>query len=285
MDAQPRAAAGGFIFRTSPRDVIPLAVTLAQLALTFTVAAHFEAWSAGVLTALFPVQVMLAWYNPIISTHNFLHHPFFRARALNAGYAALNSVNLGLPQILYHFHHLNHHAYCNDRRDAEGRTRDLSSTYAYGRGGAQEGPLSYALLGLFRPGTTVALGTALRRGRGGQLALETLTLVVGLGVLGWLSPAFLLCYWLPAFYLGWALAQLENYYEHAGARDVGRRGADAVSYYGRVYNALLCNEGYHQEHHYRPRVHWTERPAVREALAGVERTVAAHPPLLGFLER
>jgi fatty acid desaturase len=80
---------------------------------------------------------------------------------------------------------------------------------------------------------------------------------------------------------------MENYYEHVGA-DAQSRFSNSVSYYGRLYNLLLCNEGYHQEHHLRPQAHWTQRPTIRTELAasldGSGRTIAALPPLLGFLE-
>lgn len=275
------------MFKHSRLDAVPAAITVLQAVLTFTVAAHWSGWSTVTLAVLFPISVLLAWYNPIIATHNFLHTPFFRSPLVNRAYAALNSANLGLPQTLYRFHHLNHHAHTNDRPGPDGRTRDLGSTFAHGRDGRHEHVLAYCALALFRPGTSEAWTTARRKGHGGQLAIELASCVAGLGTLIWLSPAFVLVYWLPAFYLGWCLAHLENYYEHVGA-DSDDRFANSVSYYGRLYNALLCNEGYHQEHHLRPQAHWTKRPQVRRDFAAdldrSGRCVAAWPPLLGFVE-
>jgi fatty acid desaturase len=275
------------MFKHSWRDAVPAGTTVLQAALTFFIASHWSSLGAGELLALVPLGVFLAWYNPIIASHNFLHTPFFRWHNLNRVYAALNSVNLGLPQILYRFHHLNHHAHTNDRPGADGRTRDLGSTYAHGRGGQHEHVLRYCALALFRPGTTEAWKTAVRKGQGGQLAFELSVCIAGIAVLAWLSPAFLLAYWLPVFYVGWFLAHMENYYEHVGAKPHDRY-TNSVSYYGRLYNALLCNEGYHQEHHLRPQAHWTERPRVRTELGAAldrpGRFVAKLPPLLGFLE-
>ena len=49
------------------------------------------------------------------------------------------------------------------------------------------------------------------------------------------------------------------------ARFRGRK-TDSVSGYGRLYNLIWFNNGYHQEHHWRPQVHWTEVPALRAQL-------------------
>ena len=46
----------------------------------------------------------------------------------------------------------------------------------------------------------------------------------------------------------------------------GNRLTDSVSCYGRPYNLLWFNNGYHQEHHFRPQVHWTRVPEVRELM-------------------
>ena len=89
---------------------------------------------------------------------------------------------------------------------------------------------------------------------------------------------------MPIFYSGWFLAHVENYYEHFGASPENRL-ANSVSYYGPIYNFLFCNEGYHQEHHLRPQMHWTSRPKVRQQLISTKKVVSKFPPLLGFLDR
>lgn len=276
------------IWAHSSRDAVPCALTALQLGGNLWLAATFEERTLPELLVLAPAFVFLFWYNPIIAIHNFLHTPWFRSGALNRAYAALNSINLGLPQILYRHHHLNHHRYENDRRGPDGRTRDHSSTFAFGRGGRHEGAVAYSALGLFRRGTNEAWREALRKGEGRQLALEFVTALAGLALLGLLSWRFLVFFYLPVFYAGWFLAHLENYYEHYGAAPE-RRAANSVSYYGRLYNRLFCNEGYHQEHHLRPQAHWTRRPAVARELAGElavpGRTISRWPPLLGFLDR
>ena len=83
--------------------------------------------------------------------------------------------------------------------------------------------------------------------------------------IGWLNPSGLVFFYLPVWYLGIAAAQAENFLEHYSARP-GDRTADSVSCYGSLYNLLRFNHGYHQEHHYRPQVHWTRVPELKHLL-------------------
>ena len=61
-----------------------------------------------------------------------------------------------------------------------------------------------------------------------------------------------------------------------------------VSSYGWLYNLLWFNNGYHAEHHFRPRVHWTRMKQfhsqikVEQEKAGTR--MIAMPHALGFLD-
>ncbi len=57
------------------------------------------------------------------------------------------------------------------------------------------------------------------------------------GVLAWLSPSFLLNQYLPGFALGQVLCAVHGFYEHR---------AGTTSCYGRLYNRLFLNDGYHR---------------------------------------
>ncbi len=63
-------------------------------------------------------------------------------------------------------------------------------------------------------------------------------------------------FYLPSFYLGWVISYAEGYLEHHGGQP-GNPFANSVSSYNRLYNLLWFNNGYHQEHHWDPKVHWT----------------------------
>jgi hypothetical protein len=67
------------------------------------------------------------------------------------------------------------------------------------------------------------------------------------------------------------LCALHGYFEHAGG---------ATSYYGRLYNVLFFNDGYHVEHHANPGLHWTRLPERREALV----RSSAYPAPLRWIE-
>jgi len=104
------------------------------------------------------------------------------------------------------------------------------------------------------------------------LVIETV-LVLGLwGVLLAFAPTFFLKVYLPGYLLGLGLCHLQGHYEHC-------RGA--VSYYGRLYNFLFFNDGYHVEHHTRPAVHWRRLPGIKENSPGTSRW----PAILRWMER
>jgi fatty acid desaturase len=275
------------VWRYSPRDSVLVLIATAQGAAMTAWAVWFDTLSLAANVVLFVVLSYVFYFNPIVVTHNFLHTPFFRRRWLNRAFPMLNSANLFLPQVLYKYHHLTHHQYANDPI-RNGTTQDPSSTFRYGRGGQQEGFFSYSALGLFRDGTSNAYREAMRHGQRSQFWME-LAAIVATAVF-WLAIDwrwFLLAF-IPTFYAGWFLALLENYYEHHRATDPDSRWADSVSYYGRWYNLMMFNEGYHQEHHFKPHLHWTRRPQVHVEWKGKFKEAGAYeartPPLLGFLE-
>jgi hypothetical protein len=104
-----------------------------------------------------------------------------------------------------------------------------------------------------------------------QLFLEiglVLSLWTALAVL---SPRFFASVYLPAYVIGLTLCTIQGHYEHA-------RGV--TSHYGRVYNVLFFNDGFHAEHHSNPGVAWTRLPQRREFAA----QSSAWPPLLRWLD-
>jgi fatty acid desaturase len=75
--------------------------------------------------------------------------------------------------------------------------------------------------------------------------------------------------------------------EHFGA-DPDRPIAWGVSTYNRLYNWTWMFNGYHAEHHYRPKVHWTQMVALHRAIADEQKAagvkVINHCHALGFLD-
>ncbi len=64
-------------------------------------------------------------------------------------------------------------------------------------------------------------------------------------------------YFLPFMYLGHCMSYLNGYYRHFGGNP-DEPAAWGVSSYGKVYNWIFFNNGYHAEHHFRPKCHWTQ---------------------------
>jgi len=87
-----------------------------------------------------------------------------------------------------------------------------------------------------------------------------------------LTPRGFLLVYVPGWALGLGLCQLQGHFEHA-------RGT--TSHYGRFYNWLFFNDGYHVEHHLRPAMHWSRLPALIDPAWEGSRW----PAVLRFLER
>src|SRR2546430_13431436 len=43
------------------------------------------------------------------------------------------------------------------------------------------------------------------------------------------------------------------------------------SSYGKIYNWLFFYNGYHAEHHFRPKVHWTKMEKFRQGIADLQK--------------
>ena len=121
-----------------------------------------------------------------------------------------------------------------------------------------------------------------------QIQADRTAHVLSLALFAAISWQWALFSYLPAFFVALTMVNVQNYYRHYGA-DPGERAADSVSHYGRLYNLLTFNDGFHQEHHLSPGSHWSRMPQVRERnlarLDAQPRIVSPVPAMLGFLDR
>ncbi len=209
------------------------------------------------LFLLISLQVYLLGLNYQCIAHNFIHNPFFKSEFLNSSFSILNSLCLGVPQSLYRIHHLNHHRYNNHPE------KDESSTFRHGKQGKEENIFRYSLLGLLRTDLVSLYRTASKKSF--LVHLEFASLVIFILFLVFKSWVLSLCYVLSIYLLGQIFALWENYCEHHLA-DFNDRKRDSVSCYNSLYNFLWFNNGFHQEHHFSPQVHWTQMASVREKL-------------------
>ena len=83
------------------------------------------------------------------------------------------------------------------------------------------------------------------------------------------------------------LSYAEGYLEHNGSQP-GNPFANSVSSYNRLYNLLWFNNGFHQEHHWDPKAHWTEMRLLREQiqpqLAANHTQILRGPHITALLE-
>lgn len=301
------------IWKYSHWDFMMLVLSITQFVTTLFLAMRWEEWSTFGRVTSFLVLTAMTVYNIIVVSHLFTHTPWFNSIHFNRLVSMLNSTNIGQSVQAYQFTHVrNHHRYNNDRKGVDGKTKDASSTFRDSVGDEHAGVFRYAVFGaveslfsisrallsvtrLWRVGPheqellALAAKTEIRRTRElRQIQLDRLAHFMTIGLFVAISwKWFLLCY-LPAFFLSLVLVNIQNYYEHYGAVPENLY-ANSVSYYGRLYNLLTFNDGYHQEHHLRPLTHWTQMPTVRQQCSDkldvVERIVSPVPALLGAFHR
>ncbi|MEU0939593.1 fatty acid desaturase [Embleya sp. NPDC005971] len=301
------------IWRNTPKDALLLGLSVAQFATTVWLAVRWDDASIPAQAGGTAALAVMTAYNIIVVSHLFAHVPWFTSDRLNAAVSVLNSANIGQSVQAYRLTHVrNHHRFNNDAPGVDGTTRDTTSTYRGGKDGEHAPLLRYALGGaleslldrarevsyvvrLWRVGpgesTLHALASRRESRRRSELRLiraDRAAHVLTPALLAVISWQWLLLSYLPAFFVALTMVNVQNYYRHYGA-DPGSRAADSVSHYGRLYNLLTFNDGFHQEHHLSPGMHWSKMPQVRERnwarLAAGPRIISPVPAMLGFLDR
>jgi fatty acid desaturase len=242
-------------------------------------------WGVSLVLGLIASFLMCTNYQCV--AHNFIHNPFFTSKPLNTAFSVFNSLLIGLPESLYRVHHLHHHKYNNDARDPDtGTTKDITSTWRYSNEPEkEESLLTYAMFGFFRTDFRPLIDALKKQRRMGLMVGELTALAAMAAVFAVLNPLGLVAFYLPVWLAGTVLAQAENYLEHYGAIP-GNRATDSVSSYGTLYNLIWFNNGYHQEHHFRPQTHWTQVPEIKKLLPPeTDRRVAPGAHWFNFFPR
>lgn len=278
------------IFAFTRWDVLPFAAGLFHLAYFFTLFflyPHTPLWIMLILGFLYSLMIN-ANINGV--GHNFIHNPFFRSKLLNRLFGVTQSVACCFSQTYYDVVHMQHHKGNSDRKDENGDTIDWLSIYRHGHEDEAENPWSYVFLSFFRDNPAAIKRELRKRGeaevRWGniELAAVVLTMIV----MAWFNWRYVVFYFLPFFYLGHCFSYLNGYFRHYGA-DPDKPIAWGVSSYGKIYNWLFFYNGYHAEHHFRPKVHWTKMERFHEQINELQRQegvrVIEHAHMLGFLDR
>jgi len=276
-------------FRYTPYDALPALCGVGILALILWTFLDFDSLSWWLLVPAFLAVAGSYCWNMQAISHNFIHNPFFTNSWLNRAYSVLLTLDIGVPHVLYHHYHMNHHFGDNDAKGPDGTTKDWSSIYRYGKGSEPEGFLKYILVSFFRVEVGPVLRVVARHGRAEvvQTAVEALVLAAFWAVLALVNWRYFLYFYLPSYYLGWVISYAEGYLEHYGAQP-GNPYANSVSSYNRLYNLLWFNNGYHQEHHWDPKMHWTRMKdlhgKIRDQLTRNHTRTLTGPHLTALLE-
>jgi fatty acid desaturase len=269
-------------------DAIPVLCAIAHagyLAALFLLFPYTPLWIMLILGLIYSVSI--SWDINGIS-HNFIHNPYFKWKPLNYAFSWLLSVTMGFSQQFYDLVHHKHHQGNSDRPDESGETVDPISIYRHGHDDEAENPWSYVFLSFFRDDPKQIFSEIKKRKpfKAYFGVFEIASWVILMVIVGILNWKFLIFY-VPFYYLGHCLSYLNGYYRHYGGNP-DEPIAWGVSSYGRLYNAIWFNNGYHAEHHYKPKVHWTKMRRLHDQIkeeqikAGVH--VIAPPHALGFLD-
>lgn len=302
------------IWRYTWLDAILLMLSIIQFVTMLILAKNWETSLPFRKLGSFALLVFMMVYNIVIISHLFTHTHWFQSQLLNGLVSMLNSINIGQSVQVYHLKHVrNHHRYNNDPKGPDGKTNDLSSTFQDGEGDEHATLFRYAFVGavssllnlghemltvfrLWRVGdhedallNLVSKSSPKRANELRQVQLDRIAHFLGVCLFLSISWNWTLTCYLPAFYLALALVNVQNYYEHYGAMP-NSRTADSVSYYGRLYNLLTFNDGYHQEHHWSYGAHWSSMPEKHDNMQNgklnqKEHIISPVPAILGFLHR
>lgn len=255
------------IFKYSTKDAYFVILALGNLALLIFATLSFgkiDIWQSVLLILLLCFAVTTNYQTV---AHNFLHNPFFVSKKLNGLFSLVNTMILGVSQTLYQMHHMHHHRYNNDAKDPiTGTTNDRTSTWRYGKQpDREENIFTYTFVGFFRQDFMFYVHVVWSKKRHKQVYFETIAWLCFALTMLYLNWQGFLGAFLSVWYLGQCAALFENYLEHHGSIP-GDRKTDSVSCYNGFYNWVWFNNGYHQEHHFKPQVHWTKIKTIRSQL-------------------
>jgi fatty acid desaturase len=200
-------------------------------------------------------------------------------------------------QTYYDLVHMQHHKGNADRPDENGETIDWISIYRHGHDGEPENPWTYVFLSFFRDDVGL-IRKELRKRNNGDLEWGTfemaafamtlliMAIIVPTHPIHFINWQFML-FFVPFWYLGHCFSFLNGYYRHYGGNP-DKPVAWGVSSYGKIYNWLFFYNGYHAEHHFRPKVHWTKMEGFRRQIADLQKRegtrVINRAHMLGFLD-
>ena len=277
------------ILAHTPKDAIPVVAALFHFAyvINLFLIFPFTPWWALIPMGLV-YSVSISWNINAIA-HNFIHNTYFTSHFLNRAFSWMLSVTMGYSQQFYELVHQRHHMGNSDRKDEKGETVDWLSIYRHSHDDEPESPWTYVFFGYFRDDPKLIFRELKRRNPSdARFGIFEIVSWVSLCIIGFIiNWKFMLFFYIPFYYIGHCLSYLNGYFLHYGSNpDVPI--AWGVSSYHKLYNLIWFNNGYHAEHHFRPKMHWTKMHEFhvqikdKQKEAGVR--VIEPPHAFGFLD-
>jgi fatty acid desaturase len=277
-----------WIFAYSYWDIVPVACGILHLLFLVSLIVFFNKISLLLFIVLASIYAISISWNINGISHNFIHNPYFKSDFLNRIFSLILSLTMVFSQTFYEITHNRHHTGNSDRPDQHGHTYDWISIYKHGKEGRPEGVWSYCLKGYFRDNIPEIYRELkkknIKSAKFGvfEIVASIIFTIIGLFI-NWKATLCL----VPFYYIGHSLSYLNGYYEHFNGNP-DKPIAWGVSTYNKIYNWIWFNNGYHAEHHYRPKIHWTKMKELHKKIEqeqikeGVHVIDHSHP--LGFLD-
>jgi fatty acid desaturase len=287
--ANARTKSDGF-FAYSPWDAFPAVCGVLNAAFVVCFYLAFAYWRAPwwVLICMgFTYSFSIGW-NINSVCHNFVHNPFFRSPLLNRLFSLMQSLALGFSQVCYDAVHSRHHRGNSDRIGEDGETLDWASIYRHGHDDEAESAWTYTFLSYLREDPFAILRELKTRdaaeARWGIIEIVGfMSFYIAMFFVNWKFMLF----FIPFYYFGHCLSYLNGYYLHY-AGDPDQPIAWGVSSYHKLYNWVWFNNGYHAEHHFRPKMHWTKMKEFQRQIAADQEQAGVRvikpPHFMGFLD-
>jgi fatty acid desaturase len=277
------------VFAHTRWDAVPALAGMFHLAYFFALFLLYPRTPLWIMLILGFIYALMVNANINGLAHNFVHNPFFRSPLANRLFGVANSVGCCFSQTYYDVVHMQHHKGNSDRPGDDGETIDWLSIYRHGHDGEAENPWSYVFLSFFRDNPAAIKRELSKRGRAELMwgNIELAGFATALLVMCLLNWRYVICFFLPFFYLGHCFSYLNGYFRHYGA-DPDKPIAWGVSSYGKIYNWIFFYNGYHAEHHFRPKVHWTKMEKFHRQISDLQKEegvrVIKRAHMLGFLD-
>lgn len=263
------------IFRNTPLDSLLILYVAIAFVLPFAIA-FFASMLLWFL--LIPFQAIFLVIVMNTSLHHHMHTPIFVNSKMNRAYEIFTSATLGIPFNGWKYFHMMHHRYNNDFK-INGQTKDPLSFYRYGESGKRENFWSYCIKGIWRDlsGQTLKdpydnCSTKVDIKNVDLLTTEQYVFYVFIASIFAFNITYGVVY-LLVYTLSLILNNANSYGEHFGPVEQQNFRENSVGSYGKLYNLLCFNSGYHQEHHVRPNAHWTELLKITKTLPTKRHTI------------